>query len=155
MSKTSLNFWIDALLFAAMIGLVATGALMHFVLPSGTGRFLVVLGLSRHDYGVIHAWLAVAVVLLTIVHVALHWEWVCCFVGRSCGQEKPCRSSQIRWGIAFLVVLFVLLAGFTWWASTRVHPTDGVRGGRGGASMERRLDEGGPRRMRGGVEYGR
>nr|HPM40953.1 DUF4405 domain-containing protein [bacterium] len=92
MSKTSLNFWIDALLFAAMIGLVATGALMHFVLPSGTGRFLVVLGLSRHDYGVIHAWLAVAVVLLTIVHVALHWEWVCCFVGRSCGQEKPCRS---------------------------------------------------------------
>ena len=54
MSRTSLNFWIDLFLLFAMAGLVATGAVMHFVLPPGTGNFYALFGINRHGYGTVH-----------------------------------------------------------------------------------------------------
>ena len=37
-TRTSTNFWLDVVSLIVMIGLAATGGLIHFVLPAGSGR---------------------------------------------------------------------------------------------------------------------
>lgn len=36
-TRTSTNFWLDVISLVVMVGLAATGGLIHFVLPAGTG----------------------------------------------------------------------------------------------------------------------
>jgi len=120
MYRNTLNFWLEIVSALVIAGLAATGGIMHFVLPPGTGRTSLLFGLGRHDYGEIHFWLASAALLLVIVHVWLHWNWVCCIVGRSAGNPQPGKTGRTFAGILFLAVLILGLAGFLLWASGQV-----------------------------------
>ena len=61
--RNTLNFWIDILTFLVFLLKIWTGLLIHYVLPAGQGRgkSLLLWGLNRHDYGVIHFYLAALV----------------------------------------------------------------------------------------------
>jgi hypothetical protein len=76
MSRLRMNILVDAVAFAAMLLLVATGILMRYVLPPGSGRFLALWGMDRHGWGDIHFWIAVTLVTTVALHVVLHWSWV-------------------------------------------------------------------------------
>lgn len=154
MNRTSVNFWVDFFLFFAMIGLVITGLIILFTLPLGTDRTMLLWVMSRHDFGVVHSWFAAAAVLLTVVHLALHWEWVCCFVGSSCADQVPCRSSRILWGVSFAVVMALLIGGGLWWASDKVEPVSGEERGYGNPSADRPSFEPSLGRGRGGEPRG-
>lgn len=128
MRKNTLNFLVDAATLVVILAMVATGLVVRFVLPPGTGgrqggRELVLWGLGRHDWGDIHFWASVALGVLLIVHVALHWSWVCTTLHRLLGGKDAGRPSAARhnaYGIGFLVALFVVFGGFTWYADTVV-----------------------------------
>ena len=32
--------------------------------------------LSRHDWGDLHDWVAVALLVVVIIHIILHWKWI-------------------------------------------------------------------------------
>ncbi len=70
--------WSNLLLLWVSCGLVGTGLVMAYRLPSGSkgGRGLEVLGYSRHDWGELHLWLAYGVLALMAVHLALNWPWL-------------------------------------------------------------------------------
>ena len=89
MTKTRLNFIIDSAAVIIFAAVTATGFIMMYVLPPGTGgcgrhahggagrgHIRELLGMSRHQWGEIHYWLAVALIILMAVHIYLHWEWV-------------------------------------------------------------------------------
>jgi len=120
MNRNTLNFWLELVSALVIAGLAVTGGIIHFVLPPGTGRTSLLFGLGRHDYGEIHFWLAVSALLLVIVHVWLHWNWVCCIVGRSAGNPQPGKTGKTFAGVIFLAVLIFGLIGFLWWASGQV-----------------------------------
>ncbi len=90
-NRTSVNFWLDLLLLIAMIGLFATGGLIHFVFPPGTGCSYRLFGVGRHDLGQIHFYLAVATTMLIALHVLLHWKWICSVVGKTFSNATPSR----------------------------------------------------------------
>lgn len=79
-------FWTDVLNLIAFGGLLMTGVIIKWVLPHGgegggrgMGRSRAVdawFGLSRHEWGDIHFWIAVACVGLVILHLALHTNWI-------------------------------------------------------------------------------
>jgi hypothetical protein len=55
------------------------GILMGFVLPTGpvsseSSKYF--LGLHRHQWGNIHAYLSIAFVVLIVIHIILNWKWV-------------------------------------------------------------------------------
>jgi hypothetical protein len=78
-SRTALNFWVDLLTALAFAGLLGTSFLMKYILPPGTcdGAMVKVwLGHSRHWWGDIHWVVALALLVLIILHVQLHWGWV-------------------------------------------------------------------------------
>jgi len=131
-ARNSTNFWIDVASLVAMIGLAVTGGLVHFVLPAGTGQSHLILGLSRHDFGQLHFYIAVAAIVLLALHVLLHWSWICCVIGEAVGGGTPPRRTQIVWGLALLVGIALLIGGGLWLASSAVQQAASERGGRGG-----------------------
>jgi hypothetical protein len=79
MKRNTINFWIDLLTFIVLFAKIWTGLLLHYVLPPGQGRgkALELWGLNRHEYGTIHFYLAISMITLVLIHVWLHWSWIC------------------------------------------------------------------------------
>jgi hypothetical protein len=90
MKRTTLNLIVDTISFADLLLLAATGTIMRWVLPPGSGggqghgfrggrgpaEVKELLGLGRHDWGDIHFILALVFVSLILVHLILHWTWI-------------------------------------------------------------------------------
>jgi len=139
--RDTLNFFVDVLLLLALLGMIATGLTTRYLLPPGSrgGQGLSLWGLDRHEWGDIHFWLAVTLAGLLVLHVALHWSWVCVLITRWLRPANvPAQpTSALRrnlCGLLFLVVVAGLLAAFVWIAHTQVtgRSTDGMHetGGR-------------------------
>lgn len=75
-------FWINVASGLSLMGLMATGVVLNWVLPhggDGRGRGAAArewMGLSRHDWGEVHFWISVAFVGLILVHVLMHVGWI-------------------------------------------------------------------------------
>jgi len=134
MRRNTLNFLVDIVSLVVMFGMIATGLVIRFVLPPGTGgrhggAHKVLCGLGRHDWGDIHFWLAVAIGVLLLVHVALHWAWVCGIVQRLVRRGEPGGTKATAWtrnlyGSGFLIATVAAFAAFLWiaWASAVTLP---------------------------------
>jgi len=97
MNRNKLNLVVDVLGYFCMMALASTGLILLYRLPPGTGgrhggeTALTLLGLGRHDWGGVHFYIAVALLLLVVLHVALHWQWVKHTLGSLCRRaaQKP------------------------------------------------------------------
>jgi len=155
-SRTVLNFVIDVTGLLLMLFMLYTGFLIRFVLPPGStgrhgGRGLTLLGMDRHDWGDLHFWVAVALVALLLLHVALHWSWVCGLWRRWRNGSRRARTVS---GTALLLGLVLLLGGLIWWSAASVEDHVGPRSATStqskemqrqpspGGSAERSLEDG-------------
>ena len=85
--------------FVGFVALISTGLLMRYILPPGSGHYAAVLGLDRHEWGGIHFWTSVTLLVVLALHVILHWGWILCVVlGRT--RER----SRVRGGLGLLGV---------------------------------------------------
>jgi hypothetical protein len=125
---------VHVLAYLAMAGLAATGTIVRFRLPAGSGGDAV-LGLTRHDWGGIHFWIAMALLVLVALHVALHWTWVTRTFGARFLAGRGTRPGAGLGGTVLLVLLGLVLAALV--TAALVVPvqegrgTEGERGGRG------------------------
>jgi hypothetical protein len=89
MKRGTLNFIIDLFSFVIFIGLITTGFIMKYILPPGSGgrgrmanggqggeHIKSLLSMGRHDWGDIHFYLAVVFVILLVLHLFLHFDWI-------------------------------------------------------------------------------
>ena len=97
MGRATLNFVVDLIAFVNLLLLAATGSIMKWVLPPGSGgggrgygygfrggrgpgpggdQVKQLFGLGRHDWGDVHFILALVFVSLILVHIVLHWTWI-------------------------------------------------------------------------------
>jgi hypothetical protein len=129
-SRIPTNLWIDLASLIVMVGLAATGGVIHFILPAGSGNFYELFGWSRHDIGRVHFYLAVAAIVLLVLHVLLHWAWICCVFAKALGREPPSRRTRTAWGGGILLGIAIFLVGGLWWASTMVQATASNAGAR-------------------------
>jgi hypothetical protein len=129
MKKASLNFWVDVITLSALLAKIWTGLLIHFVLPPGQGRakWRLLWGMSRHDYGNIHFYLAIGMGVLVFLHIWLHWSWICSVLCDLVQLPPPHKKTQIIWGICALLFISAGCAGSLLWANTQVTVT-GISG---------------------------
>jgi len=114
MSRTTLNFLLDALLLAMFMTLATTAVVVRFVFPPGTqADGWMLWGYGYDDW--VGIWFNVLAVLalLVLVHVMLHWSWVCGVVAQrvSKRRRKSLRideANQTVYGVGLLIVLFTL-----------------------------------------------
>lgn len=118
---------VDAVLGVAALGLLATGFLIEFVLAPRS-RGATVWGLTRHDWGGIHFWLAVAMLAAGALHLGLHWQWVCSVTVKLCGGKpgQPLPRTRIVAAIASVAIVVTLVVGFL--IAAELSKTVGVRG---------------------------
>lgn len=101
--KPRLNFIVDAVAFAAFALLTATGILVRYVLPPGSGRFSALWGMDRHEWGEIHFWIAMILMASLGLHLFLHWRWIASVV-----KGRPREESGIRAALAVVGVLALI-----------------------------------------------
>jgi uncharacterized iron-regulated membrane protein len=124
MTRNTLNFVIDIITACLMGAMIATGLLLRLVLPPGSGGFSTLWGRSRHEWGDIHFYLALAIIGILVIHMALHWKWVCVTALRcvpGCGTRSLPRAVMVNvLGIVFALVLTGVFSTFVWSATDRV-----------------------------------
>jgi hypothetical protein len=103
MRRSDLNFWVDSVAFAAFVFLVATGIIMEFLLPAGSGHATTIWGLDRHGWGGIHFWTSVVFLAALALHVYLHWKWIVSVV-----RGRPREGSGVRVGLGILGLVALL-----------------------------------------------
>lgn len=121
MRKAHLNFLIEILTMLALIGLLATGALLEWRLPPGRegGHGLTWLGYTRHGWGDVHFWLGVAFIVLLVAHIWMHWRWI-----RGMVRGRDARRARLRMaGLAAAIVVLLALLAVPW-----LVPVEGQRG---------------------------
>ncbi|MBN1917416.1 MAG: DUF4405 domain-containing protein [Verrucomicrobia bacterium] len=138
MMKNTINYIINAVLAALMLDIAFIGILLGFVIPKGERagyEVKLLLGLHRHDWGDLHMVLSLALLVLIVVHVWLHWSWVV-----ACTQRLLCRTT---WGIvAVVIVAAAVIFVVAWQASPRAYARKDKGAGQ-------RIEDGQPRRGQG------
>lgn len=156
MKRNTLNFAVDGLTLIGMLAMIATGVLLRYILPPGSrgGGGLSVWGWTRHDWGDLHFWAAVGLGVLLLVHVALHWKWVCITIQRWLqNRDERSRAPQFwrrsAFGLGFLAAMSLLTGGFLWSAAASLK-SGGERDESGERGQERTSASNGARGTAGG-----
>ena len=102
-NKIKLNFWLDAVILIAFLVTAVTGVLLW--LGAGRGALLAS-----------HAWSGVILLAGIILHLALHWDWVKCVVGRFFKRlPRPARVNLAVDSLLWLVFSVVTVTGLVDW----------------------------------------
>ena len=109
MRKPTQNLIIDSIAFALFLFLASTGILMYFILPPGSGAHgNVIWGLSRHDWGTVHFWIAISLLAVLALHLILHWNWIVCQIKGRPSADTPNARMRVAIGVAALILLVLL-----------------------------------------------
>jgi hypothetical protein len=79
MRRVTVNFIINLASFLVLVILSASGLIIALPHEHGPGEKSI-LGLGRGQWGDVHLWLGIAFVVLMLLHLVLHWDWVKCYV---------------------------------------------------------------------------
>jgi hypothetical protein len=110
LSPAVINFWLDTLLMLAFVALFITAVIVQFVFPPGvTAKGWLLWGM---DFG---QWCSIQFAILAVlgfgvvVHVMLHWQWVCGVVVRKLLHRKELPDDGIRtiYGVGLLITLLL------------------------------------------------
>ena len=65
-----------ALMLISAWSLLSLTGLLLWLAPTGrqSGRIELLFGLTKHEWGDVHFWFAVATVVVTLVHVIIDWK---------------------------------------------------------------------------------
>ncbi len=127
MSKTIFNFWLDTVLLVFFLALVAVSVVVQFVFPppaNAEGWLL-----WGQSYG---AWLSIqfgilcALGLAILLHVMMHWSWVCGVISTKFSRSKNRMDEGIQTiiGVGFLIVLLHIVGGFIFAAWVTIQKPD-------------------------------
>lgn len=105
MQRVHLNIIVDSIAFVVFLFLVATGALMRYVLPPGSGHFLTLWGMDRHQWGQIHFWIAVSLLVIVCIHLILHWRWLVCVIKGETWKNSGLRFTMVILAIVALIAI--------------------------------------------------
>jgi uncharacterized membrane protein YgcG len=109
MTRPTANYALDWLTFLLLACLAATGLLLHYSLPAGSGGNSV-LSMTRHEWGDVHFWIALGFLGVIGVHLLLHSAWIKALtVGKTGGTTRRWRVGlALAAAVAALALVFVL-----------------------------------------------
>ncbi len=78
MKHKTTRLLIDIAMFVSICFLAGTGLLIHYRLVPGYlgGHGLTLLGLTRHEWGYYHLWIAYILIFFIIVHLVLNFAFI-------------------------------------------------------------------------------
>ncbi len=123
MKRPLYNVLIDAISFLIFSLMIATGLILKFILPPGSGRIEKLLqggkraeivtyfDLTRHEWGEIHFYISLIFLLLLLVHLILHWQWIKAMLWGTKENPRPLKRKLI---ILFCGIFLLICMAFPW-----------------------------------------
>jgi hypothetical protein len=146
MSRTWINFILDTLLLIVFTGVVWVAATLKFVFPPGPeAEGWRLWGLDHVDWSNAQFVLIAIMLAGVVLHVMLHWTWVCGVVASRYGREKKGKVDDgIRtlYGVGLLIVILHLIGIALTAASLMVEDPGTVESKSGTARVSPQLDNG-------------
>ncbi len=116
-SKTTINFWLDTFLLCVFLNLCCVSVIIRHVFPPATDAAGWSLwGLEYLEWSDIQFFTICLLAASVLLHVMLHWTWVCGVIGnwirkRQSGPSnaKQDNGSRTLWGVGLLIAIFNVL----------------------------------------------
>lgn len=107
-----INFWLDVLLAVLFLVQAWMFAVLHVVFPRGAGADWKVWGATPLDWSESLFTTFCIFAIGVVMHVMLHWDWVCGIVATKIFGRKTCKDdgSHTLLGVGVLVALIHVLA---------------------------------------------
>jgi hypothetical protein len=125
MSRTLVNFFLDALLLALTLALVWTAVVLRFVFPSATrADGWALWGMDYDAWADVHFVLLGVFVFALLLHLMLHWNWVCSVVLTRLLRRpgKVDDGVQTLYGVGTLIAVVLVTLGLLIAAVLSVRP---------------------------------
>jgi hypothetical protein len=112
MSRTIVNLILDLVLMLILLFLVGSACVVRFVFPPGTEAKGWKLWGLNYDAWANFEFITLCVILLAVLlHVMLHWNWVCSVIAVRVlqlkgGGSRPDEGIQTLYGVGTLIALF-------------------------------------------------
>jgi hypothetical protein len=110
-SRTLVNFWLDVLLATVFVVLCITAVIVQFVFPPGiASRGASLWGMSYGQWCGVQFSLLGILALGVLVHVMLHWTWVCGVLARQVLNKRHVPDNGIRtiYGVGLFICLLLI-----------------------------------------------
>ncbi len=120
MSRTIVNLLIDLCAACLFLAMFLTGYILRFPLPPETNKTFSLWGLTRHEWGAIHFWISLGLILIILIHLALHWTWIVSVIGKRLGAASKTHPRLLRNAVIFSALLTLGLGLFAWAAHQSV-----------------------------------
>ena len=109
------NLVLDAVLLVVFMALCFTAVVVRFVFPPGPGaKGWTLWGFDYDAWGGVQFGLVATLALGILVHVMLHWSWVCNMVAGRFVKTRQGRVDdglQTIYGVGLLIVLLAAVGG--------------------------------------------
>lgn len=123
MKKTTVNLVLDITAGLLFLAMMFTGFIIRFPLPPGSNKSLMLWGLTRHEFGTVHAWISLGLVLVLLLHLVLHWHWVTAMIGKKLFNITANNRLSVRAGLLTVLTVMVLFSIFAFAAYQSVCDT--------------------------------
>ena len=90
MNKAQLNYIIDMVMIIFFVIIAITGLVSFFFLPEGVrqGGYQEFLGIIKKDWNNIHNYFGIALIIIMLIHLGLHWNWILCMTENIFTKKK-------------------------------------------------------------------
>lgn len=112
LTRTDVNFWLDTLLLMIFVALGWASIVVRYVFPPGTeAKGWLLWGWDYDQWSGLQFGLLSLLALGILVHVMLHWSWVCGVVASRMGTKgggKPAArddGSRTLWGVGLIIAI--------------------------------------------------
>jgi mono/diheme cytochrome c family protein len=122
MNRATLNQIVDLAASILFLGMLLTAYILWVALPPQTHRLLTLWGVTRHQWGTVHAYLSFAFLAVVALHLALHWKWAVSVVRHRLHRSAASGKDVARSAVAAVFVLGVVLGLFAWAIQSGVQP---------------------------------
>ena len=112
-SRTLVNFWLDTVLMLTFVTLAIVAVIVQFVFPPGVAaNGWLLWGMNYGQWCSLQFAILCVLGFGVIVHVMLHWTWVCGVVVRKLLHRKQLPADGIRtvYGVGLLITLLLAAA---------------------------------------------
>jgi hypothetical protein len=120
MNRTIFNLLIDLCAAGLFLAMALTGYVMWFPLPPETNKNLRLWGLVRHEWGAIHFWIGLCLVVVILVHLAFHWNWIITVICKQFQNASQTRPHLARAAVLCSVGLVAGFGLFAWATNSNV-----------------------------------
>lgn len=109
LSRTIVNLLLDVVLLLILLFLVGSASVVRFVFPPGTAaKGWKLWGMDYDGWANLEFATLCVILLAVLVHIMLHWNWVCSVIAARVFQLKgtgarPDEGSQTLYGVATLI----------------------------------------------------